>query len=104
MPHDRKNNRLRPGDLVMIPGIVKGIDKHSTYVNIVIETSEGRHPDGRKELIQINARQVELISASGHSDPDMDVTAAISESGSTIQRETLKEEKQIPHDPEDIHG
>lgn len=103
VPYDRKNNKLHPGDLVMIPCIIKGIDKHSTYINLAVETAEGRYPDGKKDLIQINARQTELLKPLGHSDPDMDVTQALSDSAIQKAHDEQKLANHSLDDPSSIH-
>lgn len=81
MPHDRKNHKLHPGDVVMIPCVVLGIDKHAEYINLALESVEGRYPDGKKEMFLVNARQTELIEAVGHSDAEIDVEKAMIDSG-----------------------
>ncbi len=77
MPHDRFGKKLHPGDIVAIPCTVKGIDKHSDYINLAVETIEGRHPDGKKETFLINAREVELVKSIGESDPALDVDSVL---------------------------
>lgn len=103
MPTDRNNKKLHPGDIINIPCLVKGIDPHAEYLNLAVETLEGRYPDGRKELLYINARQTELVKPLGHSDPDMDVAKIMSDSAIQRGRDELAK-KPPPENHSSIHG
>jgi hypothetical protein len=63
---------------------VLGIDQHSEYINVALETVEGRYPDGKKDFLLINARECELVEKLGNSHVEIDVDTALHESGSGV--------------------
>ena len=78
---DRKGNRVHPGDIVMIPCRVVGIDSHiHEFYNVMLKTIEPMYPSKSETPIILNVNQVELLEPLGHSDPSMDVQQAIEES------------------------
>lgn len=79
MAQDKNGKPIHPGDLVSITCLVTGLDKHQDYINLALQTVEGRMPDGKKSDFFINSHMVEVIAALGHSDPDLDVSKALSD-------------------------
>lgn len=62
MPHDRKNHPIKIGDIVSIPAVVTGVDRHPNYINIAVETIEPMFPAEHKTPLLLNARQVEVVN------------------------------------------
>lgn len=62
MPHDRKNKAIQIGDVVMVPAIVTGVDKHEDFINLALETIETMYPGEHKTPLLLNCRQVEVIN------------------------------------------
>lgn len=60
MPHDRKGNLLKVGDVVNIPCVVKNIYSGEEYCNVCVETQEPLHPGDKRNEYSLNAKQVEL--------------------------------------------
>lgn len=64
MPHDRKGQQLKIGDIVMIPAIITGVDRHDEYINVAVDTIEPMFPGEHKTPILLNAHQVEIVHPS----------------------------------------
>jgi hypothetical protein len=103
MPHDRRGKKLHTGDIVTIPCVIRGIDKHSEYINLAVETLEGRYPDGKHEQFFINAREVQFVqSGGGISATDIDVDAVLRDSDPCKSESTIiKKSFETPPQPED---
>jgi hypothetical protein len=59
MPHDRKGNLLKVGDIVNIPAVVTNVNEGEDYCNISVETIEPMFPGNSKSTISLNAKQVD---------------------------------------------
>jgi hypothetical protein len=49
--HDARGKLLRPGDMVLVPAMVREAYETEDYCNTTLETLIGRRPDGQKETI-----------------------------------------------------
>jgi hypothetical protein len=61
MPHDRKNNLLKEGDIVMIPCIVRSLSNGEDLCNCTVETIEKFYPSEQIHTFTLNTRQVEKV-------------------------------------------
>jgi hypothetical protein len=61
MPHDRKGQPLNIGDKIVIPAIIKDIQDNPDYCNVTLETEEVMHPGDSKNVINLNAAQIEKV-------------------------------------------
>lgn len=88
VPHDHANRPLKVGDLVVVPCIVTGIDKHPDFINVALETRWAMEPGPNKTPIILNTKQVLLVESSREMMPDsihvMDVIEEIKKTGSEI--------------------
>lgn len=59
MPHDRFGHKLREGDVVLLPMVVKEVYETDDYCNLLLDSVFGRKPDDQPErLSSINSNVV----------------------------------------------
>lgn len=61
MPHDRKGNLLKVGDIVMVPAQVIGTHRHDEYYNVNLETVELMYPGIGVSYFSLNSKQVDKV-------------------------------------------
>ena len=62
MPHDAKNNWLKVGDKVVIPGVITAIHEGEDYCNCTVELDHPMPPyTDKQSLSALNTRQVEKL-------------------------------------------
>jgi hypothetical protein len=62
MTHDRNGELLKVGDEVAIYAVIKALFDTDDYPNALLETVEGRRPDGKKqEIAAINTGVMILV-------------------------------------------
>ncbi len=57
MPHDRNDNVLQVGDVVMVPCRVKAIHLTEEFCNLDLETIEVLFPSNNRSALTLNAKQ-----------------------------------------------
>jgi hypothetical protein len=62
MPHDRKGNILKEGDIVSIPARITSIQPGEEYCNVTLATIEPMPPYTDPYSITLNTRQVDLVA------------------------------------------
>lgn len=59
MPHDRNNNLIEVGDIVMVPCKVKSITMDENYCNLTVETQYSMPPyEEQRSTLTLNTKQV----------------------------------------------
>lgn len=61
MPHDKKGNPLRTGDVVAVRFTVRDVFPSEDYCNLNLETVEPMYPGEHRIALTLNTRQVERI-------------------------------------------
>jgi hypothetical protein len=92
VPHDHNDNPLKLGDVVAVPCVITGIDKHPDYINVALLTRWPMFPGPNPTAIILNTSQVLLVKESqkliGDSVHVMDVIQEIKEGSGIIRRDT----------------
>lgn len=65
MPHDKKNNLVKIGDLVIITGKVVSVSPDENYCNCTVECDTPMIPYTTPHNITLNTKQVEIIGSQG---------------------------------------
>ena len=80
MAHDKRGNKLHKGDIVAITCEVEGVDEDDDIIlNCALMPTQGRSPDGKKQILIVSSRQVELLSRKDFrkTDPNLDVDSVL---------------------------
>ena len=70
VPTDHNGNPLKVGDVVAIPCVITGLDRHHDYVNVGLETRWPMHPGPNKTPIFLSSLQILLIQPSEKTLPE----------------------------------
>lgn len=92
VPHDHQGEPLNIGDIVVVPCVITGIDKHPEFINVALETRWPMLPGDNKTPILVNTTQVILVEKSekkGKTDSVhvMDVINGIKEESGILTKE-----------------
>ncbi len=63
MPHDMKGQKLKVGDKVNVPCVVKEIQAGTEYYNVTLETVHPMFPGKDTSTITLNTKQVKKTTA-----------------------------------------
>jgi hypothetical protein len=92
VPHDHNDNPLKIGDIVAVPCVITGIDKHPDFINVALQTRWPMYPGENKTPIILNTSQVILVKKSEKLMDDsvhvMDVIQEIKEGSGIIKRDS----------------
>lgn len=64
MPKDHNGSELKVGDVVAVPCVITGMDKHDEYINVALETRWPMSPGDKRTPLALNTHQVMLIRSS----------------------------------------
>lgn len=79
MPVDRNGKKIHTGDIVYVPCMVKGIDRHPDFINVLLTTCDPVYPGNSRQDLLMNSQQVEIKESLGETKSDIDVAQAIQE-------------------------